>query len=303
MSLAKPVLLVALGIVHVAFVAGWVVLVRRARRPEGMPARVAPSAFHLAVGFLTDFFDTLGIGSFATTTTAYGLARRVDARLIPGTLNVGHALPTLVQALVYITIVDVDMTTLVVMIAASVVGASLGAGVVAGLSRRAVRVGMGSALLVASGIMTASTLGLLPKGGTDLGLPSLLLVVAAVANFVLGALMTAGVGLYAPCMILVSLLGMNPRAAFPIMMGSCAFLMPLGGIEFIRRGAYDLRAALGLTIAGIPGVLIAAFVVRSLSLDAVRWLVVAVASYTAVTMLIAARRNDEPAPAPAPDGS
>jgi uncharacterized membrane protein YfcA len=284
-SFAKPVLLVALGLVYVGFAIAWLFLARR--RPSGEGA--TPTAFHLAVGVVTDFLDTLGIGSFATTTTAYGLAKRVDARLVPGTLNVGHAIPTFVQALIYVTIVEVDMTTLFVMIAAAVGGAWLGADVVAGLSRRAVRIGMGSALLVASSIMTASTLGLLPKGGAEIGLSGTMLAVGAVANFALGALMTVGVGLYAPCMILVSLLGMNARAAFPIMMGSCAFLMPLSGIEFIRRGAYDLRASLGLTVGGAPAVLAAAFLVTHASLDAVRWLVIVVASYTAVTMLIAAR--------------
>lgn len=290
MSLAKPALLAVLGSVYVAFVAAWVALVRRARAGHEANERTRPSPFHLVVGFLTDFFDTLGIGSFATTTTAYGLAGNVDPRVIPGTLNVGHALPTLVQALVYITIIDVNMTTLVVMIGASVAGAWLGAGVVARMPRRAVQLGMGGALLLAACIMSASSLGLLPKGGTALGLGAPLLAVGGAVNFVLGALMTIGCGLYGPCMILVSLLGMDPRAAFPIMMGSCAFLMPLGGVEFIRRGAYDRRAALGLTIAGVPGVLVAAFLVRQLSLDAVRWLVVGVASYTAVTMLVAARR-------------
>lgn len=287
MPLAKPVLLVALGVAYAGFVVGWIALA--SKRPPAGGAR--PTPFHLVVGFVTDFLDTLGIGSFATTTTAYGLAKKVDARVIPGTLNVGHAIPTLVQALIYITIVDVDMTTLVVMIAAAVGGAWLGADVVAGLSRNAVRIGMGSALLVASAIMTASSLGFLPKGGSAIGLSSVWLAVGAVLNFLLGALMTVGVGLYAPCMILVSLLGMNTRTAFPIMMGSCAFLMPLGGIEFIRRGAYDLRAAVGLSIGGAPAVLAAAFLVQSLSLDAVRWLVVVVASYTALTMLVAAKRE------------
>jgi uncharacterized membrane protein YfcA len=290
-SFTKPVLLVALSLVYVGFAVTWIVLSRRRMTGEG----ARPTAFHLAVGFVTDFLDTLGIGSFATTTTAFGLVKRVDARLIPGTLNVGHAIPTFVQALIYVTIVEVDMTTLFVMIAAAVGGAWLGADVVAGLSRRAVRVGMGSALLVASAIMTASSLGALPKGGAAIGLSGTMLAAGAIANFTLGALMTVGVGLYAPCMILVSLLGMNARAAFPIMMGSCAFLMPLSGIEFIRRGAYDFRASLGLTIGGVPAVLAAAFLVTHASLDAVRWLVIAVASYTAFTMLIAAKR-DEAAP-------
>ena len=50
-------------------------------------------------------------------------------------------------------------------------------------------------------------------------------------------------------MILVSLLGMNPTAAFPIMMGSCAFLMPVGSLRFIRERAYSLPSALGLALA------------------------------------------------------
>ena len=93
-----------------------------------------------------------------------------------------------------------------------------------------------------------------------------LLVIAVGCNFVLGALMTLGVGLYAPCLILVSLLGMNPIAAFPIMMGSCAFLMPVAGLRFIAAQSYDARASLGLAIGGIPGVLIAAFIVKQLPL-------------------------------------
>jgi uncharacterized membrane protein YfcA len=109
--------------------------------------------------------------------------------------------------------------------------------------------------------------------------------------------MTLGIGLYAPCMILVSLLGMNPTAAFPIMMGSCAFLMPVGSLRFIRERCYSLRAALGLAIGGIPGVLLAAFIVKSLSLGAVRWLVIIVVLYTAITMLVSATTKESAAAA------
>ena len=129
---------------------------------------------------------------------------------------------------------------------------------------------------------------ILPLGGDALGVRGVLLIIAIAGNFMLGALMTLGIGLYAPCMILISLLGMNPTTAFPIMMGSCAFLMPVGSLRFIRERCYSLRAALGLAIGGIPGVLVAAYIVKSLNLGTVRWLVIAVVVYTAVTMLIAA---------------
>lgn len=101
--------------------------------------------------------------------------------------------------------------------------------------------------------------------------------------------MMLGVGLYAPCLILVTLLGMNPLAAFPIMMGSCALLMPVGGARFIRSRRYNPAAALGLALGGVPGVLCAAFIVRSLSIEWLRWLVVIVVIYAAVLMPLSAR--------------
>lgn len=257
--------------------------------PDG--ARPAPSKEAAAAGFVTAFFDTLGIGSFATTTSIFRQWRLVRDELIPGTLNVGITLPTVVQAYIYTRLIPVDSRTLILMIAASVLGAWLGAGVVAGWSRPRIQVGMGTALLVAAAIMLGTILEVLPGGGVALALTGPKLAVAVLGNFLLGALMTLGIGLYAPCLILVSLLGLTPTAAFPIMMGSCAFLMPIASARFIRVNRYDLRASLGLAIGSIPAVFLAAFIVKSLPLTAVRWLVIAVVVYTAIGLLRAARRE------------
>ena len=213
---------------------------------------------------------------------------------IPGTLNAGHALPTITQAVIFVTAVAVAPLTLVAMIIAAVAGAWLGAGVVSRLPRRAIQIGMGVALLVAAALFIMKLVGVLPPGGNALGLSGGVLVFAIVMNFLLGALMTLGIGLYAPCLILVSLLGMNPIAAFPIMMGSCACLMPIGSLRFIREGRYDKRVALGLAIGGIPGVLLAAFVVKSLPLQWLYWLVVVVVLYAAVLMLRSALNPAQP---------
>jgi uncharacterized membrane protein YfcA len=209
----------------------------------------------------------------------------VSDRVIPGTLNVGHTLPTVAQAFIYMAIVEVDTTTLVLLIAASVAGAWLGAGVVASWPKRKVQIGMGVALLAAATLMLMTQFELFPGGGTALGITGTRLTIGVLGNFMLGALMTLGIGLYAPCMIMISLLGMNPTAAFPIMMGSCAFLMPASSARFIRKESYNLRAALGLAIGGVPAVLLAAYIVKSLPLTAVRWLVVVVVLYTATMML------------------
>jgi len=277
----KTVLLATLLIITVAYSVLWAVEARR-RRSGG---RAVPNPMGLGIGFVTNFFDTLGIGSFATTTTIYRLLGIVRDENIPGTLNVGHTWPTFFQALIYVTIVEVDFKTLSLLIAAAVIGSWLGASVVASWPRRNIQVGMGVALLVAAGLMVMSALGLAVPAGSALALTGTKLQAGIAINFLLGALMTLGIGLYAPCLIMISLLGMDPKAAFPIMMGSCAFLMPVCSIKFIRKEKYDLRAALGLAIGGIPAVLIAALIVKSLPIQYVRWLVVLVVVYTSTTML------------------
>ena len=214
-------------------------------------------------------------------------------------MNVGHTFPTLAEALISIALVTVDMRTLVSMIAASVSGAYLGAGVVARWPRRRIQIGMGVLLFAAAAIIVVRQLardhvGLfqtLLAGGDAIGVGGVKLGIAVAGNFVLGALMTLGIGLFAPCMILISLLGMDPKTAYPIMMGSCAFLMPVASLRFVRSGRYDRRAALGLALGGVPAVLIAAYIVKSLPLNVVQWLVVAVVIYTAVAMIRSAMRS------------
>lgn len=244
-----------------------------------------PRPIELVIGAVTDFFDTLGIGAFAPSTAMFRLGRIVPDELIPGTLNVGHTLPTIAQALIFIQIVDVAPDTLLPMMAAAGGGAWLGTKVVGQLPRFHIRVGMGLALLLAASIMLLSLLGVLPAGLDALSLSGWKWWAGVSGNFILGLLMPLGIGLYAPCMILVSLLGMSPLAAFPIMMGSCAFLMPISSLGFFKNRRYLPSAALGLALAGVPGVLLAAYLVKSLPLEYLRWIVVAVVLIVAITIL------------------
>jgi uncharacterized membrane protein YfcA len=285
MAHSKTILLVLLAILAAWFLCFWFGTIIRNKQLG------KPTPFQLFVGFLTDFLDTLGIGSYAITTTLYRFRRVVMDEKIPGTMTVGHAFPTCMQAFIYIKIVEVDMKTLFSLIGASILGAWLGAGVVTRLNRQRVQIGMGLALFAAAALMVARMTDFVPQGGDALGLEGPVFVVAIIGNFVFGALMTIGVGAYAPIMIMVSLLGMNPKTAFPIMMGSCAFLMPIAGYRFIKSGSYDVRAALGLALAGTPAVLLAAYIVKELPLDVVRWLVLVVVIYTASNMLWAATKK------------
>jgi uncharacterized membrane protein YfcA len=291
----KDALFAALAVVSGGFAAVWLAALVR---PAGSSQK--PDWRDAGVGFVTNVFDTLGIGSFATTSAFFKLWGMVPDERIPGTLVVGHTPPSLLQAFIFIAVVQVDLATLVLMIASSALGAWLGAGIVSRLPRLRIRLAMGVALMAAAMVMTLTQLQLIPGGGDSLGLSGASLAFAVMGNLVFGALMTLGIGLYAPCMIVVSLLGMNPRAAFPIMMGSCAVLMSVGSVPFIRSERYSRKAALGLTAGGIPGVLLAAFVVKSLPLSAVRWLVVAVVIYTASMMLRSAVQERRAGPQVAP---
>jgi uncharacterized membrane protein YfcA len=250
-----------------------------------------PWAGLLGTGFITNFFDTLGIGSFAQQTAIFKFFGLVDDRVIPGTMNVGNTIPTVTQAFIFMTAVEVEPLTLAAMSVAAPAGAVLGAGVVARMSRRKIQLGMGFGLLIVAGMILASLLKWLPIGGEAIGLTGLKLGIAIVVSFIFGALQTIGVGFYAPCMATVYALGMHPRVAFPIMMTATAMLMAAGSTRFVKDCACDRKASIALTTAGIFGVILAAYVVKSLPLTVLKWVVVGVVLYTSMWMFISARRS------------
>jgi uncharacterized membrane protein YfcA len=262
---------------------------------------LVPRPESIGLGFITNFFDTLGIGSYAPTTAWLKLRGMVPDSFIPAVLNVGHAIPTLVQAAIFIELVRVDPKLLTACVAAAVVGAVIGAPIVVRLPVRAVQGVVGAALLVACVAFTMTNLGLMPGGGAALTLGPGKFALAVALNFVFGALMTCGIGLYAPSLVMFGLMGLDTRAVFPIMMSACAFLMPAGSIGFLRSRRIDLRVVMGIAVGGVPAVLIAALVIKSLPLTWIRWGVVAIVLYTALILLRAALgRSINPQPSGAP---
>ncbi len=245
------------------------------------------------IGLIANFFDTLGIGSFAPTTAMYKFLKLVDDRIIPGTLNVANCIPVVTEALIFMTVIKVDITTLVTMIIAATAGSYFGAGIVSRLPKKKVQIGMGIALLIVAFVMLSGLLKIMPVGGEATGLTGVKLVVALVGNFIIGALMCIGIGSYAPCMALVFALGMSPKVAFPIMMGSCAFLEPTAAIKFVKEGAYHRKVSLATNIFGVVGVLIAAYIVKELPLTMLKWVVVFVIIFTSCMMFRSATKNKE----------
>ena len=179
MLIARDILFLALGIFAAGYL--WIWFSGKGRKPG------IPSLLELVIGFVTNFFDTLGIGSFAPTAAIFKFRKMVPDEQIPGTLNVGHTPPTILQAFLFIAIVAVDMPTLVLMISAAVLGAWFGAGFVAGLSRRKVQIGMGAALLAAAALFLMANLNLFPAGGTAMSLENWKLVAGVLGSLVFGA--------------------------------------------------------------------------------------------------------------------
>ncbi|WP_421276950.1 TSUP family transporter [Aeromonas veronii] len=246
------------------------------------------------IGGVANFLDTLGVGSFAVKTACYKQFKLIDDRVLPGTLNGQCVLPTVTQSLIFVGAVAVEPLTLISMMMAAAAGAAWGARHVASFDRQTIRLVMAISLLVVAGLIFAGLLGLFPVGGDAMGLSGYKLVIALIGNFIFGVLMNVGIGLFAPCMTLVYLLGMNPLAAFPIMMGSTAVLSVFSAGTFIRKGAFDAKAVLAVAIFGPIGVVLAAMLVKSMDMEMLKWLVAFIVIYTSWTMYAswrAARRS------------
>ncbi|MCF7720353.1 sulfite exporter TauE/SafE family protein [Aeromonas jandaei] len=246
------------------------------------------------IGGVANFLDTLGVGSFAVKTACYKQFRLIDDRLLPGTLNGQCVLPTVTQSLIFVGAVAVEPLTLISMMIAAAAGAAWGARHVASFDRQTIRLVMAVSLLVVAGLIFAGLLGLFPVGGEAMGLSGYKLVIALIGNFIFGVLMNVGIGLFAPCMTLVYLLGMNPLAAFPIMMGSTAVLSVFSAGTFIRKGAFDAKAVLAVAIFGPVGVVLAAMLVKSMDMAMLKWLVAFIVIYTSWTMYASWRAARRP---------
>jgi uncharacterized membrane protein YfcA len=280
-------LLAALGLGTAVFMLALFLAWRRRPAP--------PSAEGFAFSAVANFFDTLGIGSFAPTTAYLKFRRLIPDELIPATMMVGYGLPATLQAFVFIGGVKIDPLLLILGIVAAIAGGLAGVTVAAALPVRPIRFIMGVGLLIAAASFAVSALGLMPPGGTATGLAPVPFAIVVAASFLFGVLVNLGIGNFAPTLVLVSLLGMDPRAAFPLMAGSAGLLTLVAGVRIVRIRPLNMGLVLGMALGGIPAVLIAAFIVKALPIEQLRWGVIVVVTYAAGVMLYAAL-----APSPLP---
>jgi len=252
--------------------------------------RAGPGFEAIVLGVITNFFDTLGVGSFAPTMAWLKFRRLVPDRLIPRTMLAGHTLPAVVQAIIFLVLLGVlvDPVLLIGCVLATLAGGLLGVSVVIRTKVWVVQLVVGLALILAACMYALTNLHLMPGGGTATSLPLTLMLIAIAANFVFGLLLNFGIGNYAPTLIMLSLMGMDPRLCFPIMAAGAALTASGASMRYIAIGEIDLRIAIGIAVGGVPATLVAAFIVKSMSLETLRWLVVGVVLYPALVMLKAA---------------
>ncbi|MDM8292563.1 TSUP family transporter [Faecalicoccus pleomorphus] len=237
------------------------------------------------VSFFMFFLSTFGISDFAIGSSLYPKAKWVSDKKLPGTLNTECVIPVAVMALAYISSIEVGLLTLVTAIVCQVVGAYVSPRYVTKLPANQIKRFVAAGLFIAAGLILAGKFGIYPSGGELSSLEGGSLILFALLCMLFGALNNIGIGSYALTMATVYAMGLNPSIAFPIMMGACTFSVPIGSMQFIKLDSYSRKITLFTSTFGVLGVLVAAFVVKSLDVSALLWVVVVVVLYSAITML------------------
>lgn len=274
---------------------GALILLVAILRQAAKTHHLMPRGEAVLLGSVTNFFDTLGIGSFAPTIAWFRFRKLVPDRLMPLTMFIGYTIPSILQGVIFLLLlgVRVDPMLLVGCIVAMVAGGYLGVPLAARSPVRLIQAIVGAALLIAALFYSLANLGMMPTGGQSDSLPPALAVLAIVANFIFGLLLSFGVGNYAPTLAMLSLMGMDPRLAFPIMAAGAGFSGLAAGVQCVRKVKLDWGIVIGLTLGAIPSVLVAAFIVKEMDLVTLRWMVVAVVTYAGLILLYSASRQTD----------
>jgi len=261
-------------------------LIKDLRKSNFMKGRASMVISGL-IGGIAYFLDTLGIGSFATSTVMLRSFKQVQDKDLPGSLNVASVLPILLEAFIFIGIIQVDPLTIVTMVSAACIGAWMGASVVHKLPEQRIRLIISIALFIAATVSLLKQLDFIPADYAGaIGLTGIKLVIAILASAIIGALGALGIGGYAPLLALALTLGLSSRAMFPIMSSSAALGGGFASIKFIKTGNYDRKASLAMTIVALLGVVIAAYIVKTLPLNILTWIVIGVIYYTSITLFL-----------------
>jgi uncharacterized membrane protein YfcA len=242
------------------------------------------------VSFLLNFLSGFGVSDYVICTALYHKTGWAEPRKLPGTLNTQSTLPVLVFALAYLSSVQVDIRTLLPLLAADMLGAFLSPRLTMSLPVRRIRQILACGLLFAGCAILANKLELVAVGGQATSLQGFKLAAGVICYFIIGALKAMGVASYPLAMTATFFLGLHPLVSYPLMMGGGALAAPLILIRYVKLDGYMRKLTLLGATVGVAGGAIAVFTVKTLDISLLQWLVVGVVFYAATDILLTLRR-------------
>jgi uncharacterized membrane protein YfcA len=235
-------------------------------------------------GILAFIADTFGVGSFAVNVALSKFFGTFEDEELPGAVNGAQVLPGAIESLFFMQLVDVDLKTLLILVAGTCLGGVVGGHIVTRMNKQTIRALMVVCFIVLIFLLLGYQLKLMPLGGEAMSLNGIKLVLGFLAMVLCGALTCAGVGLFVMVQSVLFLLNVSPEVAFPIMTTAGAMQQPLTTMVFLKQGRIPLKKTWVLSIAGCVGVMMALPVFNALSTDALRGLLMVVLIYNVISM-------------------
>lgn len=271
------------GIVAVVFSSIFIKDIRK----HGIKHEKASPTVSGVAGGVAYFCDTLGIGSFAIATAILRHFKQLEDKNLPGTLNVSSVMPAIVEALIFISIIKVDPLTISLMVASMCIGSWISASFIYKIPERIICLIISASLFISATVLILKQFNMLPiEYSGAIGLTGIKLIIACFCSLIIGALGAMGIGSYAPFLAVSLTLGLSARATFPIMMSAASLAGAFASLKFIKVGNYDRKVALFLTIFAIFGVLIAAYIVKTLPLNILNWVAICVIYHTSISLFL-----------------
>ena len=177
-------LMVIIGILDAAFAVVICKVIRDHREAvRKEPGNAVFLAFFTALMF---FLGTFGISDGALANIVYPRMGLVETKKIPGTMIAESVLPVFVMTLGDLSLVQVDLWTLLLPVAGQVVGSLVGERISRHLPERGIKWCVSVGLFLAGTMMLLSRFSLLPGAGNRTELTGLRLALAVMAAFLGG---------------------------------------------------------------------------------------------------------------------
>jgi uncharacterized membrane protein YfcA len=253
-------------------------------------------------GVVAFIADTLGLGSFAVNIALAKLTGTFHDEELPAMVNGAQVIPGVLESLFFMKMIDVDVTTLVTLVAGACLGGVIGGSVVSRLGKQGIRLAMMCCFTFIMILLLCRQFNLFPVGGELMALTSWKLLAGFFGMVACSMLTAAGIGLFVLVQALLFLLGVSPLVAFPIMTTAGAMQQPLTTMAFLQQDKIPLKKTLVLSVAGCVGVLFAMLVFKHLSVAWLHSLLVLIVMYNLVAVSRAwwhAKRGDMDAGLPA----